>query len=63
LFCDEIIYRDFYDIIWKNRGVKMEAVPKLPMISFELKTSPENTHFGPKLKQVSRSSNLTEDKF
>ncbi|RVE46209.1 hypothetical protein evm_009167 [Chilo suppressalis] len=29
----------------------MEAVPKLPLISFELKTSPENTHFGPKLKQ------------
>ncbi|XP_030024253.2 tyrosine-protein phosphatase non-receptor type 23 [Manduca sexta] len=29
----------------------MEAVPKLPMINFELKTSPENTHFGPKLKQ------------
>ncbi|XP_052758573.1 tyrosine-protein phosphatase non-receptor type 23 [Galleria mellonella] len=29
----------------------MEAVPKLPMISFELKVSPENTHFGPKLKQ------------
>lgn len=31
----------------------MEAVPKLPLISFELKVSPENTHFGPKLKQVS----------
>ncbi|KAL0895130.1 hypothetical protein ABMA27_013582 [Loxostege sticticalis] len=29
----------------------MEAVPKLPLISFELKVSPENTHFGPKLKQ------------
>ncbi|CAB3250605.1 unnamed protein product [Arctia plantaginis] len=29
----------------------MEAVPKLPLISFELKASPENTHFGPKLKQ------------
>ncbi|KAJ0182115.1 hypothetical protein K1T71_002837 [Dendrolimus kikuchii] len=29
----------------------MEAVPKLPLINFELKTSPENTHFGPKLKQ------------
>ncbi|XP_060801444.1 tyrosine-protein phosphatase non-receptor type 23 isoform X1 [Amyelois transitella] len=29
----------------------MEAVPKLPMLSFELKSSPESTHFGPKLKQ------------
>ncbi|XP_075992722.1 tyrosine-protein phosphatase non-receptor type protein myopic isoform X2 [Anticarsia gemmatalis] len=29
----------------------MEAVPKLPLFSFELKTSPEGTHFGPKLKQ------------
>ncbi|KAM3958065.1 tyrosine-protein phosphatase non-receptor type protein myopic [Aphomia sociella] len=29
----------------------MEAVPKLSMLSFELKVSPENTHFGPKLKQ------------
>ncbi|XP_032510581.2 tyrosine-protein phosphatase non-receptor type 23 isoform X1 [Danaus plexippus] len=29
----------------------MEAVPKLPLISFELKVSPETTHFGPKLKQ------------
>lgn len=29
----------------------MEAVPKLPLINFELKVSPENTHFGPKLKQ------------
>ncbi|XP_049883447.1 tyrosine-protein phosphatase non-receptor type 23 [Pectinophora gossypiella] len=29
----------------------MEAVPKLPMISFELKVSSETTHFGPKLKQ------------
>uniref|UniRef100_A0A2A4JAU3 Tyrosine-protein phosphatase non-receptor type 23 n=1 Tax=Heliothis virescens TaxID=7102 RepID=A0A2A4JAU3_HELVI len=29
----------------------MEAVPKLPMLSFELKVSHENTHFGPKLKQ------------
>ncbi|XP_072937126.1 uncharacterized protein mop [Epargyreus clarus] len=29
----------------------MEAVPKLPLISFDLKVSPENTHFGPKLKQ------------
>lgn len=32
----------------------MEAVPKLPLISFELKVSTENTHFGPKLKQVSK---------
>ncbi|KAL4712811.1 hypothetical protein ACJJTC_011881 [Scirpophaga incertulas] len=29
----------------------MEAVPKLTFLSFELKTSPESTHFGPKLKQ------------
>ncbi|CAG9134725.1 unnamed protein product [Plutella xylostella] len=29
----------------------MEAVPKMLMISFELKVSPETTHFGPKLKQ------------
>ncbi|XP_053603640.1 tyrosine-protein phosphatase non-receptor type 23 [Plodia interpunctella] len=29
----------------------MEAVPKLPMLNFELKSSPESTHFGPKLKQ------------
>ncbi|XP_059058125.1 tyrosine-protein phosphatase non-receptor type 23 [Achroia grisella] len=29
----------------------MEAVPKLPMVSFEVKVSTENTHFGPKLKQ------------
>lgn len=36
----------------------MEAVPKLPMLNFELKSSPESTHFGPKLKQVNRSSNL-----
>jgi hypothetical protein len=30
----------------------MEAVPRLPMISFELKVSPENVQFGPQLKQV-----------
>jgi tyrosine-protein phosphatase non-receptor type 23 len=29
----------------------MEAVPRLPMISFELKVSPENVQFGPQLKQ------------
>lgn len=29
----------------------MEAVPRLPMISFQLKVSPEPTTFGPKLKQ------------
>ncbi|CAK1544316.1 unnamed protein product [Leptosia nina] len=29
----------------------MEAVPKLSFLSFDLKISPENTHFGPKLKQ------------
>ncbi|PSN50877.1 hypothetical protein C0J52_12740 [Blattella germanica] len=30
----------------------MEAVPRLPMLSFDLKVSPESTSFGPKLKQV-----------
>jgi tyrosine-protein phosphatase non-receptor type 23 len=30
----------------------MEAVPRLPMQSFDLKVSPEGTSFGPKLKQV-----------
>lgn len=30
----------------------MEAVPRLPMISFDLNVSPETTSFGPKLKQV-----------
>lgn len=30
----------------------MEAVPRLPMIAFELKTSPEYVDFGPVLKQV-----------
>ncbi|XP_046426773.1 tyrosine-protein phosphatase non-receptor type 23 isoform X1 [Neodiprion fabricii] len=32
----------------------MEAVPRLPMISFELKVSPEPSSFGPKLKQYIR---------
>lgn len=32
----------------------MEAVPRLPMISFQLKASPEPTSFSTKLKQVSR---------
>ncbi|XP_008551441.1 tyrosine-protein phosphatase non-receptor type 23 [Microplitis demolitor] len=32
----------------------MEAVPRLPMISFQLKVSPEPTVFGPKLKQYIR---------
>lgn len=32
----------------------MEAVPRLPMLSFDLKTSPEPTSFGPKLKQYIR---------
>lgn len=30
----------------------MEAVPRLPMMSFELKTSPENVDFAAKLKQI-----------
>lgn len=30
----------------------MEAVPRLPMISFQMQVSPEPTTFGPKLKQV-----------
>ncbi|XP_066587740.1 tyrosine-protein phosphatase non-receptor type 23-like [Prorops nasuta] len=32
----------------------MEAVPRLPMVSFHLKVSPEPTAFGPKLKQYIR---------
>ncbi|XP_069698409.1 tyrosine-protein phosphatase non-receptor type 23 isoform X3 [Periplaneta americana] len=32
----------------------MEAVPRLPMLSFDLKVSPESTSFGPKLKQYIR---------
>lgn len=35
-----------------NKYSTMEAVPRLPMISFQLKVSPEPTTFGPKLKQV-----------
>lgn len=30
----------------------MEAVPRLPMVSFQLKVSPEPTSFATKLKQV-----------
>ena len=30
----------------------MEAVPKLPMINFDLKVSPENVDFSSKLKQL-----------
>jgi len=30
----------------------MEAVPRMPMISFELKHSPEYVEFGPTLKKV-----------
>ncbi|XP_012266212.2 tyrosine-protein phosphatase non-receptor type 23 isoform X2 [Athalia rosae] len=32
----------------------MEAVPRLPMLSFDLKVSPEPSSFGPKLKQYIR---------
>ncbi|XP_076057743.1 tyrosine-protein phosphatase non-receptor type protein myopic isoform X2 [Oratosquilla oratoria] len=32
----------------------MEAVPRLPMLSFELKVSPDNVEFAPKLKQYIR---------
>ncbi|XP_068222752.1 LOW QUALITY PROTEIN: tyrosine-protein phosphatase non-receptor type 23-like [Palaemon carinicauda] len=32
----------------------MEAVPRLPMLSFELKPSAENVEFGPKLRQYIR---------
>lgn len=31
----------------------MEAAPRLPMLSFELKTCNDSTQFGPQLKQVS----------
>jgi len=34
----------------------MEGVQKLPMISFDLKTSPENTDFGTKIKHIIRNS-------
>lgn len=30
----------------------MEAVPRMPMLSFELKHSPEYVEFGPTLKKV-----------
>lgn len=30
----------------------MEAVPRLPMLSFEAKTSPENVDFASKLRQL-----------
>ena len=30
----------------------MEAIPKLPMISFQAKTSPENVDFASKLRQL-----------
>lgn len=43
-----------------KQNKNMEAVPKLPLLSFELKVSTENTHFGPKLKQV---SNLFDKNF
>ena len=33
----------------------MEAVPRLPMVSFQLKVSPEPTCFATKLKQVCHS--------
>lgn len=36
----------------------MEAVPRLPMIAFELKTSPEYVDFGPVLKQVYLKINI-----
>jgi len=36
----------------------MEAVPRLPMLSFDLKVSPEATSFGPKLKQVTYTATL-----
>lgn len=31
---------------------KMEAVPRLPMLGFELKSSAESVEFAPKLRQV-----------
>jgi len=34
----------------------MEAVPRMPMLSFELKHSPEYVEFGPTLKTVSQLS-------
>ena len=32
--------------------MKMEAIPKLPMLSFQAKTSPENVDFASKLRQI-----------
>ena len=37
----------------------MEAVPRLPMINFDLKISPENVDFASKLKQL--IGNMGED--
>lgn len=37
----------------------MEAVPRLPMINFDLKISPENVDFTSKLKQL--IGNMGED--
>ena len=31
---------------------EMEAIPKLPMLSFQAKTSPENIDFSAKLRQI-----------
>ncbi len=36
----------------------MEAVPRMPMLAFELKTSPELVEFTPSLKAVSMISIL-----
>ena len=30
----------------------MEAIPRLPMLSFQAKTSPENVDFASKLRQI-----------
>jgi len=40
------------EIFSNNKWVKMEAVPRMPMLSLELKQSPEYVEFGPVLKQV-----------
>lgn len=34
----------------------MEAVPRLPMLGFDLKASAESDEFGPKLRTVSKAS-------
>ena len=48
-----ILFQNSYK--WFKAGLgnlAMEAIPKLPMISFQAKTSPENVDFASKLRQL-----------